>query len=206
MIKKENHPEGWQGWVISHQLRDARDSGNLAGGLRLPIGVDLTLNLDDLARPLVGQSVGQLGLGEVLGNLTLDGFPQFSHSQRSLSQPKLSEHDGLSGFVDCGLSNLYRIAAMNFAVQFVHNLGVVVVVVGQSSVDGIQSSILHRAISFLVFKCFPSLDVFIISWIWEFVKGFRKLFSPIMFAGGQMFLFPCVLSLLTFGNHLDLSV
>ena len=127
----------------------------------------------------MGQGVGQLGLGEALGSLVLDGLPNLGHSQRGVSLGEHSEHHGLSGLVNRGLGDLHRIATMNLAVQFVHDLGVVVVVVGQSGVDGVQSGILHRAISFLVFKCFPSLDVFIIPQIWILSSLFQNFFRVV---------------------------
>jgi hypothetical protein len=45
-------------------------------------------------------------------------------------------------------------------------------------------------------------NIYIILWIWEFVKGFRKLFRTFCLLVAKCFRSPCVLFPLTFGNHL----
>jgi len=111
-------------------------------GLRPSVGVDLALVLDHLGRPVVGDAVLNLGLGEALGQFVRHFSVQLGDGHRGIGQGV--QHDVLRQLVLSGVLSLLLSSLVQLGGQLVPNrFGFGSVDGGDEGQDGVHGDFLH---------------------------------------------------------------
>ena len=114
-------------------------------GLRLAVGVHLTLDTDDVrTEPQPSHSVLGLALGETRGELASDRIVQLADGHSFGGGSQLAHHDGLHRVVQLGVLSFHSFALVQLSGQLVPNsFGFGSVDGGDEGQDGVHGGFLH---------------------------------------------------------------